>query len=189
LRAAIAWAAASTTNFRTQDDSEDAMIETISVDHVTLVSRRSFEEVIEAFESQVGTVEDIGWSSIPNSATDRTDFEKRINDVVGSSGFTRFATFDHGTWAGFEGHRHKLIMYVIGNPLIAITMIQHDIEAGLDVPVRVAIYQASKGETRFVYNKPSTLMSRLKNTELHEAALKLDAKMLALAETSTGTVL
>jgi uncharacterized protein (DUF302 family) len=165
------------------------MIEKISVDHVTIVSERSFEEVIEAFEAQVGSVEGIGWSSIPNSATDSGDFERRVKQVLGSSGFTRFATFDHGTWAGFEGHPHKLMMYIIGNPLIAITMIRHDIEAGLDVPVRVAIYQASNGETRFVYNKPSTLMSSLKNTELHDAALKLDAKMLTLAENSTGATL
>jgi hypothetical protein len=43
-------------------------------------------------------------------------------------------TVDHGQWASLEGHPHKLKMYIIGNPLVAVTMVRHDIEAGLDVP-------------------------------------------------------
>jgi uncharacterized protein (DUF302 family) len=162
------------------------MLEKTTVDHITLATARPFQEVVKSFEEQVGSVEDVGWRSIPAAATDKEDFERRVKAVLGPSGFTRFATFDHGRWAAFEGHPHKLIMYIIGNPLIAITMIQHDIEAGLDVPVRVAIYEDPDGKTRFVYNKPSTLMSNLTNTALHEAALKLDEKMLALAEHATG---
>jgi uncharacterized protein (DUF302 family) len=162
------------------------MIEQITVDHVTIATKRPFDEVVSAFESQVGTAEKNGLSSIAESATDKADFEKRVTATLGTSGLTRFITFDHGQWAALEGHPHKMRMYVIDNPLIAITMIRHDIGAGLDVPVRIAIYEIAGGETRFVYNKPSTLMSGLKNPEVHEAALKLDAKMLALAESSTG---
>jgi uncharacterized protein (DUF302 family) len=162
------------------------MIKQITVDHVTITTSRPFDQVISAFESQVGSAEKNGLSSIAESSTDKADFEKRVIATLGPSDFTRFITFDHGQWAALEGHPHKLRMYVIGNPLIAITMIRHDIEVGLDVPVRVAIYETTDGKTRFVYNKPSTLMSGLKNAEVHEAALKLDAKLLALAESSTG---
>ena len=77
-------------------------------------------------------------------------------------------------------------MYTIGNPLIAITMMRHDIEAGLDVPVRVAIYEHSDGKARFVFNKPSSLMSGLRNAAVQDAAYKLDAKLMALGETATG---
>jgi uncharacterized protein (DUF302 family) len=162
------------------------MIEQITVDHVTIATKRSFDEVVSTFESLVGNAEQNGLSWIADNATDKADFEKRVTATLGSSGLTRFITFDHGQWAAFEGHPHKMRMYVIGNPLIAITMIRHDIGAGLDVPVRIAIYETAGSETRFVYNKPSTLMSCLKNPALHEAALKLDAKLLALAESSTG---
>ena len=55
----------------------------------------------------------------------------------------------------------RFIQYTIGNPMIAITMIEHDIEAGLDVPVRLAIYEHADGRTRLVFNKPSSLMSGL----------------------------
>jgi len=162
------------------------MIEQITVDHVTVTTKRAFDEVITAFEARVGTVEEGIWSSVANSATDLADFEQRVTATLGTSGFTRFNTLDHGQWSAFAGHAHKQRMYIIGNPLIAITMIRHNIEAGLDVPVRVTIYETPEGDTRFVYNKPSTLMSSLNDAALHEAALKLDAKMLALAESSTG---
>jgi uncharacterized protein (DUF302 family) len=165
---------------------EIEMIRQITVDHVTFSTNRPFEEVVKAFEENVGTLEDIGWPSIPAAAIDQLDFERRVNETLGPSGFTRFLTIDHGRWVTLQGRPTKFIQYTLGNPLIAITMIEHDIEAGLDVPVRLAIYEHPSGETRLVYNKPSTLMSALESKALHEAALKLDAKILALAETVTG---
>jgi uncharacterized protein (DUF302 family) len=35
-------------------------------------------------------------------------------------------------------------MYTIGNALIAITMLRHDIRVGLNVPVRVTIYRDAR---------------------------------------------
>ena len=61
-------------------------------------------------------------------------------DNAGPSGFTRFLTLDHGEWLTQRGPPAKFLLYTIGNPLIAITMLEHDVEAGLDVPVRLAIY-------------------------------------------------
>jgi uncharacterized protein (DUF302 family) len=66
-------------------------------------------------------------------------------------------------------------------------MIRHNIEAGLNVPLRLAIYKdVQSGETRLVYDAPSTLMSGLENVSLKEAAERLDSKLLKLAEQVTG---
>jgi uncharacterized protein (DUF302 family) len=79
-------------------------------------------------------------------------------------------------------------MYTIGNPLIAITMLRHDVGAGLNVPVRVAIYWDEKtGSTLFAFDQPSTLMSSLHDAAVTEAAEKLDAKMISPAEDVTGS--
>jgi uncharacterized protein (DUF302 family) len=78
-------------------------------------------------------------------------------------------------------------MYTIGNALIAITMLRHDIRVGLNVPVRVTIYRDdASGTTRFGYDEPSTLMSGLDNKDVTTAVEKLDAKLAALAEQVTG---
>ena len=74
----------------------------------------------------------------------------------------RFLTTDHGNWVGFEGVHFRARMYTIGNPLIAITMLKHEVAAGLNVPVRIMIYDdAASRTTRFVHDLPSSLMSVL----------------------------
>jgi uncharacterized protein (DUF302 family) len=166
---------------------EKVMIQQITVEHVTFVTDRPFDTVVRAFEEQVGSLEQMGWPAIPAASRDQQDFERRVREVLGPSGFTRFQTIDHGEWVTQQGRPTRFILYTIGNPLIAITMIEHHIEAGLDVPVRLAIYEHPDGRTRVVFNKPSSLMSGLGNEGVHAAALKLDAKMMALGEAVTGT--
>src|ERR1700694_1511966 len=81
----------------------------------------------------------------------------------------------------------RAVVYTVGNPLIAITMLRHDIRVGLNVPVRVTIYRDdASGTTRFGYDEPSTLMSGLDNKDVTAAAEKLDAKLAAFAEQVTG---
>jgi uncharacterized protein (DUF302 family) len=164
------------------------MRQTLSVDRLVYSSTRSFELVVAAFEATVGTLEDIGWASIPAAATDVADFEKRVSAKIGPSGFTRFLTLDHGDWLSFFGQPRKARQYIIGNPLIAITMLRYDIRVGLHVPVRVYIYRdEASGMTRFEYDQPSTLMSGLDNRDVTAAAEKLDARLAELAELVIGT--
>jgi uncharacterized protein (DUF302 family) len=162
------------------------MINKITVEHVTFTTDRGFEAVVRLFEEQVGSIEGRGFSSIIDSSTTQADFEERVQEIIGPSGFTRFLTVDHGAWVSKQGRPTKFVMYTLGNPLIAISMIKHHVEAGLDVPVRLAIYEDEEGFTKVVFNKPSSLMSSLNNEALEQAATKLDDKMIALAEVITG---
>ncbi len=99
----------------------------------------------------------------------------------------RFLTVDHGAWLARIGLNAKARMYTIGNPLIAQTMLKHDIAAGLNVPVRLMIYEdAANRTTRLVYDLPSSLMIGLQNEMVAAAAKKLDAKLIALAIHATG---
>ena len=78
-------------------------------------------------------------------------------------------------------------MYTIGNPLIARTMIKYDLGVGLNVPVRIAVYEErSSGKVRVAYHLPSSLMSALHDKDVSEAAQALDAKLIALAELVSG---
>jgi hypothetical protein len=67
--------------------------------------------------------------------------------------------------------------------LIAATMLQHDVGAALNVPVRLIIYEGKDGR----YDRPSSLMSRLGNSELTTAARKLDDKLAVLVERVTAS--
>jgi uncharacterized protein (DUF302 family) len=169
------------------DKQEAAMIDSFTVQHCEHVSHRSYDDVVTAFEAELGSVE--GGDIIPRevaAASSRADFEARIRAYEGRSGFMRFLTNDHGDWLSRVGVQARIRSYIIGNPLIAQTMIAHDPGVGLNVPIRVLIYQTASGEARLAYDLPSSLMSRLHNDDVSAAALKLDAKLRALAVLATG---
>ncbi len=163
------------------------MIDEFKVTHCDYASPRSFEAVVAAFEQSVGDSQNRAFEKDIQPAADRDDFERRTTARLGDSGFTRFLTVDHGAWLPFYGVDAKCRMYTIGNPLIARTMLVHDIGAGLNVPVRITIYEDRQtGVTHFAYDQPSSLMSRLGNEEVTAAARLLDQKLADLAESVTG---
>ena len=148
-----------------------------TVHHNEHVSSRPFQEVINAFESAVGFVEDTGFPAPLASVHSRES----------SNGFMRFLTVDHGAWLNRIGLSSKARMYTIGNPLIARTLLEHSIAAGLNVPMRLMIYEDPVSRTtRLAYDLPSSLMSGLQNEKVTAAAKKLDAKLMALAVHATG---
>jgi hypothetical protein len=104
---------------------------TFTVNHNEHVNSRSFEEVISAFESAVGSVGDTGFPALLASTKSAEEFEASVQSRAGSSGFMRFLTVDHGPWMARIGLKARARMYTIGNPLIARTMLEHDIAAGL----------------------------------------------------------
>jgi len=160
---------------------------TFTVHHNEHVSSRPFEEVVNAFESAVGSVEDTGFPALLASTKSAEEFETSVHSREGTSGFMRFLTVDHGAWLARIGLNARARMYTIGNPLIARTMLEHDIAAGLNVPVRLMIYEdAVTGTTQLAYDLPSSLMSGLRNEKVAAAAKKLDAKLIALAIHATG---
>ncbi len=155
-----------------------------TVYHNEHVSSRSFEEVVRAFESAVGSVENIGLEALSASTKSADEFENQVKSRESTSGFMRFLTVDHGGWLPRVGLNAKAKMYTIGNPLIARTMLEHDVAAGLNVPVRLMIYE--EPTTRLAYDLPSSLMSGLQNEKVTAAAKKLDAKLIGLAVHATG---
>jgi uncharacterized protein (DUF302 family) len=163
------------------------MKKTYQVQHNEHATRRPFAEVVLAFERAVGSVEG-AYDDLVAKSSDETEFERLVREREGASGFMRFFTADHGAWAALEGIHFRARMYTIGNPLIAMTMLKHEVAAGLNVPVRIIIYEdAGSGTTRFAYDLPSSLMSVLGNKQVMNAARKLDEKLIALAVEVTGS--
>ena len=163
------------------------MIEKFTVQHYEHISTRPFGEVVASFEAALGSVEGGIFREEIENAKGPADFEKAVRSHEGSSGFMRFLTVDHGVWLKRIGLNAKAKMYTIGNPLIAATMIKFDLQAGLNVPVRLLIYEhTATGTVRLAYDLPSSLMSRLQNKDVAAAAKKLDMKLIALAKLATG---
>jgi uncharacterized protein (DUF302 family) len=151
----------------------------LTIDHVRVESNKPFEEVSKAFERQLGTFD----PDVRKGATEGGDTEAakaKIAAMAGSSGFMLFGTQDHGALLRLAGQKLKAIQYVVGNPLIALQMTQHDIRAGLYAPLRVLLYESADGKTCIEYDKPSSLFGQFGNAETDAVAAMLDRKLEAL---------
>ncbi|MFD1559422.1 DUF302 domain-containing protein [Paraburkholderia silviterrae] len=148
----------------------------------------SFDDVVERLNKLCGK------SSIPelvklarediSEGTYVREVERRF---VGESGFMLFSEIDHGGWIAKFGIKRRTVRWILGNPLIAITMLRHDISAGLFAPVEVLLTEASDGEGTFVtYVRPSSLIVLGDNPELKHAAQALDRKFESLIERITA---
>ena len=91
-----------------------------------------------------------------------------------------FGTQDHGALLRLAGQQRKAIQYVVGNPLFALQMTQHDIRASLYAPLRVLIYENDQGKTCVEYDRPSSLFGQFNDDRIAPTAAMLDRKLEAL---------
>jgi uncharacterized protein (DUF302 family) len=132
-----------------------------------------------------GSVQDI--VALAKTPVSEAEFIRDVQErFVGESGFILFAEVDHGGWLPKFGIERRSVRWILGNPLIAITMIRHDITAGLFAPVELLVTEAENGHGATVtYVRPSTMMVIDENPPLLDAAKALDAKYDALIARAT----
>ena len=148
-------------------------------------SPKSYDEVLAALLADIGQ-EPVRINEIATSTDGWQAYQERVESHVGPSGFMLFGVVDHGAWITKAGIDRKAMRVILGNPLIAITMLRHDVTAGLFAPVEMLLVDEDQGRSSLTYVKPSSLMVVESNPELLSAAKGLDAKLAALAAKVTG---
>jgi uncharacterized protein (DUF302 family) len=148
-------------------------------------SNKSFDEVLSSLLVDVGD-KPLPINELAAKFESWDSFRKEIESHVGPSGFTLFASFNHGAWIKKVGIRRKALRLIIGNTTIAITMLRHDLTAGLFVPVELLLVEEDDGHCSLTYVRPSSLMVVEPNDALLAAATQLDAKLQALATKVTS---
>jgi uncharacterized protein (DUF302 family) len=148
-------------------------------------SKKSFDEVLSSLLADVGD-KPLLINEVAANSKSWDEYKKEVESRVGPSGFSLFATIDHGAWIKKVGIRRKAVRLIIGNPTIAITMLRHDLTAGLFVPVELILVEEHDGRCSLTYVRPSSLMVVETNDALLAAARQLDAKLQALATKVTS---
>lgn len=146
-----------------------------------------FDEVLARLRAQMGqaTVQEI--VALAKTPITESEFVREVERrFVGESGFMLFAELDHGGWLPKFGINRRTVRWILGNPLIAITMIRHDITAGLFAPVELLVTETEDSQGAVVtYVRPSSLMVIADNPPLLAAARALDEKYDALIAAAT----
>ncbi|KAH6679113.1 hypothetical protein B0J14DRAFT_580041 [Halenospora varia] len=163
--------------------------------HTTLHTPHSFQTVMSKLYSSIGSPSDVGkWQEVSKNITSydeasREAFVKEIEKSVGPHGFMIFLEINHGYWTPLflpSQPRLQCRRIILGNPLIAITMLKHDINAGLFVPVEMLVREMEGGGCEVGYVVPSSLIvgsscaGEGEKEELRQAAEVLDGKLEAL---------
>jgi uncharacterized protein (DUF302 family) len=155
----------------------------ITVEHVRVVAEKPFDKATKAFEEQLGQFDPDVYKSL-RVGEDSDKVRAKIEKMAGPSGFMLFRTSDHGALLRLAGQKKKAIQYLVGNPLFAVQMTQHDVRASLYAPLRVLIYENEDGKTCVEYDKPSSLFGQFGNAKVTEVATMLDRKLEQLVATT-----
>jgi len=159
---------------------------TFTTTHVREQTEKQFGEVTKDFERQLGKFDPTVFQALRPDADRADDARARIEAMAGSSGFMLFGTMDHGALLSIFGVKTKAIQYVLGNPLIAIQMTQHNLAAGLYAPLRVLVYEDDRGRTCLEYDKPSSLFGQFNDDRIVSVASLLDRKLEDLIAEAVG---
>jgi uncharacterized protein (DUF302 family) len=157
------------------------IIRSFNGQRVQYQTTRSFDEVLASLRKHVGhtTVSEVNQQGAGGAT--REEFEQRVEAFAGDSDFMLFLEVKHSEWLRIFGINRKVIRWVFGNPIIAYTMIRHDITAGLFAPVELLLYENESGVgSTILYDLPSSLMILDENPPLLEAAKALDQKLADL---------
>jgi uncharacterized protein (DUF302 family) len=154
-----------------------------TVDHKHLTTDKPFADVSRDFEHQLGRFEPEAYKSLAAGGS-AAEVRAKLETMAGPSGLMLFSTNDHGALLRIVGQNRKAVQYVVGNPLFALQMTQHDIRASLYAPLRVLIYEDTDGKTCLEYDTPSSLFGQFGDSRIAPAAAMLDKKLEALAAVS-----
>ena len=143
-------------------------------------SDKSYDELVAALLGDVGDTP-VRIDDIAETFTGWESYQAEVESHAGPSGFMLFGLLDHGGWIKKAGIDRKVLRATIGNPVIAITMLRHDVTAGLFAPVELLVLEEDDAHSSLIYVKPSSLMVVDDNPDLLAAAQKLDEKLAALA--------
>lgn len=147
-----------------------------------LVETKSFNKA----SSQGNTVVPKDFEKLVKTQVTPENFEKIFKSQIGDFDFMLFFEFDQGIWLPAFGINRKVMRWVMGNPFIAISMMRHDISAGLFTPVELLLFEneADSGCT-VIYDLPSSMIALDDNQDLLNAAHVLDQKLYNVVSQAT----
>ena len=151
-----------------------------NVVHVKKRSNKKFEQAMADFLEQLGKPE---YSEIEKAVADQTA-DQVVKAMEGPSHFMLLGKIDMGAGIpSLVARNIRAVQFLIGNPLIADTMIRHDVSVALYVPLRVLLYEEKDGSV-FVHDLPSSLLSQFGNSEIDKVGLYLDQLLENLIATT-----
>jgi uncharacterized protein (DUF302 family) len=102
----------------------------------------------------------------------------RLREALLARGLTEYAIVDHGRDMAAAGHPGYVAWtLVFGNPAAGTRVLDHDVAAAVDIPLRLAVVGAGAQHAQVVFRDMRTLLA----PEIGEVADAMTALLRALA--------
>jgi uncharacterized protein (DUF302 family) len=156
-------------------------IHRFTFERVDVTTTGSFEQATAAFEEHVPTADVAMLTRLVASKSSAGEIQAAVERAQGDVGLMIFSKLAQGALTSLLGTPKKLIVYLIGNPVIANRMFERHRGAGLYAPLRVSLYEDHTGTVHFAYDRPSSLLGSFEDAEIDAVAALLDEKMATLS--------
>ena len=159
----------------------------IHTERVSVISRKSFEEVTAAFEAAIGHPDMSTFQGKMGAAKTFAELEALIRGALGPAGFMEFVRFNLGAVLRKESGREtpKILRFVIGNPLVMKEMGKHVPDAASYAPVTILIDERPDG-VHLSYDTMAGFLASYGSEEALKVARGLDLKVEALLREAAG---
>lgn len=112
---------------------------------------------------------------------------QRLEAAVMSRGAAVVAKVDHGAAAQANGLALRpTVLVLFGNPKLGTPLMQSEQTAGLDLPLRVLVWQDAGGATQVGYAPPSLIAARHGITDRDDVVGKMAGALKAIAGEATA---
>jgi hypothetical protein len=150
---------------------------TIPVEHVTIGSNKSFENVRAKLETLVPRIDDGIFTLLQYGESERARRELEACPPL-----SIFGQRNHGALLSIAGLQRRALQYDIGNPLTASKMTRHQLSAALYAPIRVLLREDVAGVVSFEYDRPASVFGQFGDDEIDAVAQQLDIDLQAVLE-------
>ena len=158
----------------------------ITVERVTLVSNRSFDEVLGLLDKGIGRPNLGEMGRKLNEAPTFEEYSSIIRGVVGSADLMEFLWLDLGSAMRKDpaAKAYKIVRIIAGNPLIMKQMAEYVPDAGSYAPVTILVYEREDG-VHVSYDTMASYLADYGNEKALQVARDLDAKVIRLLTEAT----
>jgi uncharacterized protein (DUF302 family) len=163
-------------------------VRVVPVERVTLVSARSFEEVVAAIYSGLGRPDDFAalvqcWATADGAEA----FDAAAAESAGSAGLIEFLSLDLGeALAKHPDLQHyRLLRIIAGNPVTMASMTSTVADAGSYAPVTILVAERPDG-VHIAYDRVASAIAPYQSSAASAVAVDLDRKVLQLLRTAAG---
>jgi len=151
----------------------------LTVEHIRISSKRSFEEVKTALESRLRTFQIERLTPFMQKG-DMAGARAELEQLASPTGLSILYSLPHGAALAMDTGPRKAVGYGIGNVLTAVAMNKHNLAAGLYAPVRVVLYEGADGTAVIEYDRPSSMFGLFGNAAIDSVAARLDVALKEL---------